>query len=74
MFYNIILEVKNLFRTAEITILRLVLKQTCRSNVSAIIPEQYYKINRFYPFMDHVVQELKTRFASYAHIIENLSI
>ncbi|XP_048340052.1 zinc finger MYM-type protein 1-like [Sphaerodactylus townsendi] len=74
VFYSIIEKAKNLLGTTEIKAPLLVSKQTCESNVPASTPEQYYKINIFYPFLDHVIEELKARFASHANIVGNLQI
>jgi hypothetical protein len=43
---------------------RIVCRSTFRANVSAPTITDYYRLNVFIPFLDHLIQELTTQFQS----------
>ncbi len=57
----------------DITIPRLVGKQTHRSNIQASTPEIYYRASVFIPLLDHVLQELNNRFLDHKTILSAFS-
>lgn len=46
----------------EITLPRIVGRQTNRSNIPAATPKQYYHRSLFLPYSDHLISELGRRF------------
>ena len=47
----------------EIVMPRVAGRQTQRQNVEASNPQEYYRRTVFYPFIDHFLQQLKSRFS-----------
>lgn len=51
----------------ETTMPRIAKTQQHRSNIPALNPKEYYKLNLFFPFMDFIISELETRFSTAEH-------
>ena len=57
----------------EISMLRVVKRQTMRSNVPVESPKNYYLRNLYYPFLDSVILQLDQRFSGNAKAVLRLS-
>ncbi|XP_029342185.1 52 kDa repressor of the inhibitor of the protein kinase-like [Acyrthosiphon pisum] len=56
----------------EIDFPRIAKRQTHRNNVSANTSEEYYKLNIFLPFIDHIRIQLSDRFQKHKSLISSL--
>jgi len=57
----------------EISIPHTANKQKNRCNVQVDLPEDYYRISLFIPFIDHFLNQLNDRFLNHRSIIENFN-
>ncbi|KAE9542517.1 hypothetical protein AGLY_003378 [Aphis glycines] len=57
----------------EISIPRTANKQKNRCNVQVDLPEDYYRISLFIPFIDHFLNQLNDQFLNHRSIIENFN-
>ena len=56
-----------------ITMPRVIGKQVHRSNVQCTTAEEYYRLNLYVPFLDHVVTQMTERFSAQFDVIRQLS-
>jgi hypothetical protein len=73
-FSKIVTDSKKLLAIESLTAPRITNRQKGRSNNPAETAEVYYKINVYYPFIDHVQSELAARFSNHHKKIGNLQI
>jgi len=75
---NLSLSSKNIIEKAaelnvDVTLPRVVGRQTYRSNINADTPEKYYRVSTFIPFLDHVQEELSRRFLDHETTVSAFS-
>ncbi|XP_060855033.1 52 kDa repressor of the inhibitor of the protein kinase-like [Metopolophium dirhodum] len=73
-FLKIVTDSKEYLGIESLTAPRITNRQKGRSNNPAETAEIYYKINVYYPFLDHVLSELAARFSNHHEKIGNLQI
>jgi len=73
-FLRIVADSKEFLGIESLTAPRITNRQKGRSNNPSETAEIYYKINVYYPFLDHVLSELAARFSNHHEKIGNLQI
>jgi hypothetical protein len=73
-FLKIVTDSKEFLSIESLKTPRITNRQKGRSNNSAKTAEIYYKINVYYPFLDHVLSELAVRFSNHHKKIGNHQI
>jgi len=73
-FLRIVTDSKEFLGIESLTAPRITNRQKGRSNNPAETAQIYYKINVYYPFLDHVLNELTARFSNHHEKIGNLQV